>query len=51
MEKLAPYSKFIIALAGVALSALSYYYSDASWLPFVVQAAAAVGVYAVPNKK
>lgn len=45
------YNKFLIALAGVALSALSFYFSDAAWLPFVIQAAAALGVYATPNQK
>lgn len=44
------YNKFWVALAGVALSALSFYFSDASWLPFVIQAAAAIGVYQVTNK-
>ncbi len=48
---LSRYSKFIVALAGVALSALSYYFSDASWLPFVIQAAAALGVFQVKNTK
>lgn len=48
MEK---YNKFLVVLVGVVLSALSYYFSDATWLPFVIQAAAALGVYATPNKK
>lgn len=45
------YNKFLVAVLGVGLSALSFYYSDATWLPFVIQAAAALGVYATPNKK
>lgn len=45
------YRKFIVALIGVGLSALSFYFADASWLPFVIQAVAALGVYQVPNSK
>ena len=47
---LSKYNKFIVALAGVGLSVLSFYFSDATWLPFVIQAAAALGVYQVENK-
>lgn len=50
LRKLAPYNKTIVALLSIALSVLSYYFTDASWLPFVVQAAGVLGVYQVPNK-
>lgn len=48
-DLVAKYRKFIVALVGVAVSVLTYYFADASWVPFVIQALAAVGVYAVPN--
>lgn len=51
MTNLSRYNKTIVALAGVALSALAYYFSDATWLPFVFQAAAVFGVYQVANKE
>jgi uncharacterized membrane protein len=44
------YSKFIVALVTAVIAGLSYLYSDASWLPVVVNFAGALGVYQVRNK-
>lgn len=45
------YNKAWMALASLALTVVSFYFSDASWLPFVVQAAGVFGVYTVRNSK
>lgn len=48
---LAPYSKFLTAIAGLALTILVQKYGSgtSTWLPYVTGALAALGVYAVPN--
>jgi len=45
------YAKFLTAVAGQAVVYLQWKYgaSGAEWLPIVLAAAAALGVYAVPN--
>ncbi len=43
------YRKFWVALATLLVSVLSTYVPDAQWLPLVIQALGALGVYAVPN--
>ena len=45
------YAKFLTAIAGQAVVYLQWKYgaSGAEWLPIVLAAAAALGVYAVPN--
>jgi hypothetical protein len=45
------YAKFIAAIAGQAVVYLQWKYGAAgtTWLPIVLAAAAALGVYAVPN--
>lgn len=47
------YSKFITAIAGIALTILISKYANTpsaeSWLPYLTGAFAALGVYAVPN--
>jgi hypothetical protein len=47
----AQYAKFLTALAGQVVVYLQWKYgaSGAQWLPIVLGAAAALGVYAVPN--
>jgi len=45
------YAKFLTAIAGQAIVYLQWEYgsSNTKWLPIVLAAAAALGVYAVPN--
>jgi len=45
------YAKFLTAVAGQAVVYLQWKYgaTGAEWLPIVLAAAAALGVYAVPN--
>ena len=47
----AQYAKFLTAIAGQVVVYLEWKYGAASttWLPIVLAAAAALGVYAVPN--
>ena len=51
--RLAPYRKAVTSLVGVGLTWASLYFgsnpADAKWLSIAVGAAAALGVYAVPN--
>jgi len=51
MKLPAQYAKFLTALAGQVVVYLQWKYgaSGAQWLPIVLGAAAALGVYAVPN--
>ena len=51
MKLPAQYAKFLTALAGQVVLYLQWKYgaSGAQWLPIVLGAAAALGVYAVPN--
>ena len=51
MKLPARYAKFLTALAGQVVVYLQWKYgaSGAQWLPIVLGAAAALGVYAVPN--
>ena len=46
---LGPYSKFLTALIGVALTYATQYYGTNHWVAAAVAAASALGVYAVPN--
>ena len=45
------YAKFLTALAGQVVVYLQWKYgaSGAQWLPIVLAAASALGVYAIPN--
>jgi hypothetical protein len=47
----AQYAKFLTAIAGQVVVYLQWKYgaSGATWLPIVLAAAAALGVYAIPN--
>jgi hypothetical protein len=51
MKLPAQYAKFLTAIAGNVVVYLQWKYgaSDTTWLPVVLGAAAALGVYAVPN--
>ena len=51
MKLPAQYAKFLTAVAGQVVVYLQWKYgaSGAEWLPIVLAAAAALGVYAVPN--
>ena len=51
MPKLGPYSKFVTALIGIAVTYAAQYYGTNSWVAAAVAAASALGVYAVPNSK
>lgn len=44
------YRKFIVALAGLVVSLLSVYFTDASWLPPFVAFLTALGVYQANNE-
>ena len=45
------YSKGIIALAGVATSAINQYYASASWAPLAIGGIAAIVLILVPNSQ
>ncbi len=45
------YAKFWVAAIGFAVSMLTVHVPEASWLPPLIQALTAAGVFAVPNKK
>ena len=51
MKLPAQYAKFLAAIAGQVIVYLQWKYgnSGAQWLPIVLAAAAALGVWAVPN--
>ena len=51
MKLPAQYAKFLTAIAGQVVVYLEWKYGSSSttWLPIVLAAAAALGVYAVPN--
>ena len=51
MSKAGAYAKFIAAIAGQALTFASMYYGGNRWVAAAVAAAAALGVYAVPNRQ
>jgi hypothetical protein len=44
-----PYSKAITAIIGQAITFASLYYGTNHWVSGIIAAAAALGVYAVPN--
>lgn len=44
------YNKFTVAIVTAIISGLSILYSDATWLPIVINLAGALGVYTMPNK-
>lgn len=46
---LGQYGKFFTAVAGLALTVLTQKYGSATWLPYVVAVASALGVYGVAN--
>jgi len=46
---LGTYGKFITAIVGQALTYVTAHYAGQPWIAIVVAAAAALGVYAVPN--
>lgn len=45
------YRKALVAVVGIVVSILVVNFSDAEWLPPLVQLLTAVGVYQVPNKR
>lgn len=45
------YNKFITALVGATVTAVSIYFDSPEWLQIVVPALTALGVYQIPNKK
>lgn len=51
LGKLAPYSKFLIALLGAAITVVMQYYGDNNTVQIVVSVLTALGVYQVPNEK
>lgn len=44
------YAKLLTSAAGLTLTALAPYYGSQHWFAAVIAVAAALGVYAVPNK-
>ena len=48
---LGPYSKAVAAFVGVALTYATQYYGTNHWVSAAVAAAAALGVWGVPNSK
>ena len=50
MASIGHYSKFIVAVIGLATVILTSYYPDAVWMPAAVNALAAAGVLLVPNQ-
>ena len=48
---LGPYSKTVAAVIGQALTFASLYYGGNKWVAAAVAAAAALGVWGVPNSK
>lgn len=49
MSKLAPYSKFIIALVGAVVTVVAQFYGANAAVQVVVAVLTALGVYQVPN--
>lgn len=45
------YNKFLVAFVTACISGLTVLYSDANWLPIVINLAGALGVYQVRNKE
>lgn len=43
------YAKFLTGIAGQVLTYVSLYYGGNHWVAVAVAAAAALGIYAVPN--
>jgi hypothetical protein len=48
---LGPYSKFVTALIGIAVTYAAQYYGTNPWVAAAVAVASALGVYAVPNQE
>lgn len=46
---LGKYGKFWTAIIGLGLTVATAKYSGTTWLPYVIAAASALGVYGVPN--
>jgi hypothetical protein len=49
-SKIAAYAKFITAILGQALTYATFYYGGNHYVAIATGVAAALGVYAVPNK-
>ena len=49
MSRLGPYSKFVTALIGIAVTYAAQFYGTNPWVAAAVAVASALGVYAVPN--
>jgi hypothetical protein len=49
MPNIAKYSKFITAVAGVAVEYLTAHHVATTWVSLIVAVATALGVYVVPN--
>lgn len=45
------YNKFVVAIVGGIVAALTYLYGTSDWLPVVVNLLTALGVYRVPNSR
>ena len=43
------YGKFVTGIVGIAVTILSQKYGGTAWFTYVVGAAAALGIYGVPN--
>jgi len=43
------YAKAIVAIVGVVLAAVAEQYTGVQWMPVLIAAVAAFGVYMVPN--
>lgn len=50
MSQIGRYSKFIVALIGLATVIITTYYGNATWAAAAVNALAAAGVLLVPNQ-
>lgn len=51
MQKLAPYSKFIVAIVGAIATVVAQFYGDNSVVQVVIAVLTALGVFQVPNKE
>jgi len=51
LKNLGQYSKFLTGIAGQGLTFATLYYGTNHWVAAAVAAAAALGIYAVPNSK
>lgn len=50
LQKLQPYTKFIVAIVGAVLTVVAQYYGNNSVVQTVLPILTALGVYQLPNK-